>query len=94
MKRPKAHFFPLFITKLRDALDTFVSDNKKRKKLSVFQLNSAMHGGKLIVIITVKTGNRTLSSLPELFGVVLICGVSYKFTMENVALSVKMKRVS
>ena len=94
MKRPKAHLFPLFITKLRDASDIFVSDNKKRKKLSVFQLNSAMHGGKLIAIITVKTGNRTLSSLPELFGVVRICGVSYKFTMENVVLSVKMTRVS
>lgn len=67
MKRPKADFLPLFITKQRDAPDIFVSNNKKRKKLSVFQLNGAMHGGKLIAIITVKTANRILSSLPELF---------------------------
>lgn len=67
MKRPKADFLPLFITKQRDASDIFVSNNKKRKKLSVFQLNGAMHGGKLIAIITVKTANRILSSLPELF---------------------------
>ena len=40
---------------------------KKRKKLSVFQLNGAMHGGKLIATITVNTANRILSSLPELF---------------------------